>query len=190
MNPLFFTTFYYDYNDTMYYEKSAAALKQTIEALGGQISVHAPKLDGTYNDNTLFKPSIILETLKTQKRNIIWIDADCVVNSLPTEMDNINYDIVTVMRIHDMKTPHSALIFFKYSDNVISFINDWIVKCNEKQQEAKEGTYRGGDHHLLIETLRERKDIKCAMLQPTVACSVNKNVKVFINISPGGQQVF
>jgi hypothetical protein len=185
-----FTTFYYDYNDTMYYKKSAETLKQTIEKLGGRILVHAPKLNGTYNDNCLLKPSIILETLKTQKCNIIWIDADCIVNSLPTEMDNINHDMAAVTRIHDMKTPHSALIFFKYSDEVISFVNDWMIKCNDKQQEAKDGTYKGGDHHLLIETLRERKDIKCVMLQPTVACSVNTNVKVFINISPGGQQGF
>lgn len=185
-----FTTFYYDYNDTMYYKKSAEVLQQTIEKLGGRILIHTPTLNGTYNSNCLLKPSIILETLKTQKQNIIWIDADCIMNELPTEMDNINYDMAAVTRIHDMKTPHSALIFFKYSDKVISFVEDWVLKCEGKQQEAIEGTYRGGDHHLLIETLRARKDIQCAMLPPTVACSVNKNVKVYINISPGGQQGF
>jgi len=183
-----FTTFYYDYDSTLYYKKSANTLKQTIEKLGGRILIHTPKLNGTYNDNCLLKPSIILETLKTQKQNIIWIDADCVVNELPIEMDNIDYGMAAVTRIHDMKTPHSALIFFKYCEEVISFVSDWVLRCNEKYQEAKEGSYRGGDHHLLIETLRARKDIKCAMLHPSVACSVNKNTKVFINISPGGQK--
>jgi len=183
-----FTTFYYDYDNTMYYKKSAENLKLKIEELGGQLIVNTPKLKGTYNANCLVKPKIILETLKKQRQNIIWIDADCIINELPTEMDNIEYDMAAVTRIHDMKTPHSALLFFKNNSKVISFIEDWILKCNEKQQEAEEGLYRGGDHHLLIETLRMRRDIKCAMLQPSVACSINKNVKVFINISPGGQQ--
>ena len=183
-----FTTFYCDYDNTAYYEKAANILKQQIESLGGSIVINTPKLTGTYHSICLIKPKIILNMLKTYKQNIIWIDADCVVNELPLEMDNIDSDMAAVIRIHDMKTPHSALVFFKYTDKVLSFVEDWVQKCDNKIQEAEQGIYKAGDHYLLIETLRERRDIKCLLLQPSVACSVNKNVKVYINISPGGRE--
>jgi hypothetical protein len=183
-----FTTFYCDYNDTDYYKKSVTKLKKKIESLGGRIIIHTPELAGTYNTICLIKPTIILNTLKEYKQDIIWIDADCEVNELPIEMDNITHDMAAVVRIHDMKTPHSALVLFRYNEKVLSFLQDWEQKCIDKSQEAENGTYRGGDHHLLIETLRERRDVQCVLLPMSVACSVNPNVKVFINISPGGQE--
>jgi len=183
-----FATFYCDYNNSNYYKNSANILEQRIKSLGGNIILHTPELVGTYNTICLIKPTVILDTLKLYKQDIIWIDADCTVNELPIEMDNIEYDMAAVTRIHDNKTPHSALLFFKYNDKVLSFVKDWEQKCANKLQEAEQGTYKGGDHHLLIETLRERRDVKCAMLSQSVACSVNTNVKVFINISPGGME--
>lgn len=184
-----FTTFYCDRDGSTYYRDSAMKLKQRIEELGGVIITHTPIIDGGYQEVCLYKPTIILKTLREHKRDIIWIDADCVVNELPVEMDNISHDMAAVTRVHDMRTPHSALILFRYNEKVLSFVQTWEQKCIDKLQEAQDGIYKGGDHHLLIEALRERKDIHCVMLPMSVACSVNPNVKVFINISSGGLEV-
>jgi hypothetical protein len=182
-----FVTFYYDYDNSSYYKNAADKLKNTIEELGGKLFVYSPILDGEYNSNCLIKPTIILQCLNEQKEDIIWIDADCTVNVLPTELDNLNYDLAAVARIHDGITPHSALIRFKYNPSTLQFVKRWIDKCDSKLEEAKIGMFKGGDHHLFIETLKESKEnVLCAMLPSYVACSVNKNAKVFINISPGG----
>ena len=130
-----FTTFYCDYNNNNYYKNSAISLEKKIKSLGGNIILHAPELIGTYNTICLIKPTIILNTLNQYKQNIIWIDADCTVNELPVELDNIEYDIGAVIRIHDMKTPHSALIFFKYNDRVLSFVKDWEQKFKKLEEE-------------------------------------------------------
>jgi len=105
-----FVTYYYDYSDSKYYENAANNLKQQIQNLGGELLVYNPQLSESYNINCLQKPRIILNNLEQIKHDINWKDADCHVNTLPAEMDSIQEDIGLVIRTHDMKTPHSAII--------------------------------------------------------------------------------
>ena len=112
-----FLTFYYDYDDSKYYESCANRLKNQIESSGGTLIIKQPRLSESYLLNCLEKPKIILNTLQEIKKSLIWIDADCIINTLPVEFDNLNaHDIGFVIRNHDYKTPHSALIYFNYNE--------------------------------------------------------------------------
>jgi hypothetical protein len=181
-----FVTYYYDYSDSRYYEKSANNLKQQVEQLGGELLVYNPQLSENYNINCLQKPRFILNTLQELKQDIIWIDADCYMNELPIEMNSIEEDIGLVIRTHDMKTPHSAIIYFKYNDKVITFIKEWLDKCEAEIQNVIDGKYDGGDHCKLIETFNNRNDLSYALFSPNTASSSDRRSKVLIGISPGG----
>ena len=182
-----FLTFYYDYDDSKYYESCANRLKNQIESSGGTLIIKQPRLSESYLLNCLEKPKIILNTLQEIKKSLIWIDADCIINTLPVEFDNLNaHDIGFVIRNHDYKTPHSALIYFNYNEKVLQFIKLWIEKCDNEKLNVLNGTYKCGDHCKLIDLYNEIKDIDYALLSPKYASTNIKESMILIGISPGG----
>jgi hypothetical protein len=181
-----FVTYYYDYSDSKYYENAANNLKQQISFLGGELLVHNPQLSESYNINCLQKPRFILNTLNELKHDIIWIDADCQMQKLPIEMNGILEDIGFVMRTQNLKTPHSAVIYFKYNDKVLSFVTEWLEKCESEIENVKIRKYDGGDHCKLIETYNNRTDLTYALFSPETASSTDIKSKILIGISPGG----
>lgn len=185
-----FLTFYYDYDDSKYYESCANRLKNQIEFFGGNLIVKKPHLSELYQLNCLEKPKIILNTLNELKSPIIWIDADCFVNQLPRQFDNLsNSDIGFVIRNHDFKTPHSAIIYFNYNEKVLKFINLWIDKCEAEKLNTLNGLYKGGDHCKLIDSFNEIKDINYTFFSPKIASTNIKESMILIGISPGGWKV-
>jgi hypothetical protein len=136
------------------------------------------------------KPKIILNILNKIKNPLIWIDADCYIRKLPKEFDNLNEcDIGFILRNHDYKTPHSAIIYFNYNENVVRFIKKWIEKCEQEKQNILNGTYKCGDHCKLIETFNEIDDINYQFMSPLFASTNLLESMISIGISPGGHLV-
>jgi hypothetical protein len=185
-----FLTFYYDYDQSKYYESSANRLKTQIESFGGRLIIEQPKLIDSYLLNCMEKPKIILNILNKIKNPLIWIDADCYIRKLPKEFDNLNEcDIGFILRNHDYKTPHSAIIYFNYNENVVRFIKKWIEKCEQEKQNILNGTYKCGDHCKLIETFNEIDDINYQFMSPLFASTNLLESMISIGISPGGRLV-
>jgi hypothetical protein len=185
-----FLTFYYDYDQSKYYESSANRLKTQIESFGGRLIIEQPKLIDSYLLNCMEKPKIILNILNKIKNPLIWIDADCYIRKLPKEFDNLNEcDIGFILRNHDYKTPHSAIIYFNYNENVVRFIKKWIEKCEQEKQNILNGTYKCGDHCKLIETFNEIDDINYQFMSPLFASTNLLESMISIGISPGGHLV-
>jgi len=181
-----FITFYYDYDGTNYYELCAQRLKTQIESFGGNLIIKTPKLEESYNINCLKKPQIILDEILNYKKPLIWIDADSNVNKLPEEFDMFeDYDVGFVLRTHDYKTPHAAIIYFNYNENSLNFLNIWNNKCKNKINEVIHKKYDGGDHCMLIETFNELK-INYGFASPKYASTNIKDSMINIGISPGG----
>lgn len=185
-----FITFYYDYDASNYYKNSEIRLRQQIEHMGGHLLSYNPILTEDYSINCLYKPKLILETLKELKQSLIWIDVDCFVQSLPIEMDNITEDIGIVLRTHDMKTPHSGLIYFNYNDKVLSFVEEWAKQSQAEVDNVKTGKYLGTDHNKLVEMFLENKlGLTYKLFSPEIASTNYRGSKVLIGISPGGWEV-
>jgi hypothetical protein len=181
-----FITYFYDYTDSKFYEKAAEQLKAQITSLGGKLLVFNPILNDNYNINCLQKPRFILNKLIELKHDFIWIDADCYINKLPTELDNIKEDIGLIRRTQNLETPHSAVIYFKYNNKTLSFVEEWAEKCEKEIPNVKLGLYDGGDHCKLIETFNNRKDLSYGFFDPSVCSSTHKESNILIGISPGG----
>lgn len=182
-----FFTFYYDYDDSKYYETCAFNLKNQIEDAGGKLKLKQQPLTESYLLNCLEKPKLILNELIESRSALIWIDSDCFIRKLPTQLDELyKYDVGFVIRNHDYKTPHAALIYFNYTENSLKFVNEWVLKCESEKQNTLNGTYKCGDHCKLIETYNEMHYINYAFLSPLVASTNLTNSMVQIGISPGG----
>ena len=181
-----FITYFYDYNDSKFYENAANNLKQQIQNLGGELLVYNPQLYESYNINCLQKPRFILNKLNELKYDFIWIDADCYVNRLPIELNNIKEDIGLIRRTQNLETPHSAVMYFKYNDKTFSFVQEWAEKCEKEIPNVKQGLYDGGDHCKLIETFNNRKDLLYGFFSPNVCSSTHQESDILIGISPGG----
>ena len=181
-----FITYFYDYSDSKFYENAANNLKQQIQNLGGELLVYNPQLSESYNINCLQKPRFILNKLNELKYDFIWIDADCYVNRLPIELNNIKEDIGLIRRTQNLETPHSAVMYFKYNDKTLSFVQEWAEKCEKEISNVKQGLYDGGDHCKLIETFNNRKDLLYGFFSPNVCSSTHQESDILIGISPGG----
>lgn len=185
-----FITFYYDYNTSNYYKNSETRLRHQIESMGGNLLSYNPVLTEDYSINCLYKPKLILEKLKELKEDLIWIDVDCYMQAIPNEMDNITEDIGFVLRTHDMKTPHSGLIYFKYNDKVLSFVEEWTNQSQAEVENVKTGKYIGTDHNKLVEMFLENKlELSYKLFSPETASTNYRESKVLIGISPGGWEV-
>jgi hypothetical protein len=181
-----FVTYYYDIDDTNYYEKKSENLKNSLNSLGAELKTYNPEFENNYNINCLRKPEVIIQAIDELNEDIIWIDADCYIQNLPIEMDNQEEDIGIVIRNHDMETPHVALIYFKNNKKTKSFLDDWNKKCVSKIKEVKEGKYDGGDHDPFIDTFKDRTDVSYKLYSPMVASTNIPTSSVLIGISPGG----
>lgn len=185
-----FITFYYDYDSSNYYKNSEERLRKQIESFGGILLSYNPQLTEDYSINCLYKPKLILEKLKELKEDLIWIDVDCYMQQLPIEMDSIQEDVGIVLRTHDMRTPHSGLLYFKYNEKVLSFVEEWSNQSQSEVENVKNNKYLGTDHNKLVEMFLENKfNLSYKIFSPEIASTNYSKSKVLIGISPGGWAV-
>ena len=114
--------------------------------------------------NCLMKPQFILDCIKKLNEPVIWIDIDCTINQLPTELDSIETDIALAIREHDLKTPHSALLFFNNTEKSISFLEEWIELCKlliQNQDQEMENNYlKILQNYFLIELCQKAEKVE------------------------------
>jgi hypothetical protein len=171
MNTLF-VTYYSDIPPSNFYSNSAVQLKKRIEELGGKIHIEQLPNLGSYAMNCLRKPKFILECLQRFNRPIIWIDADSIVNQLPTEFDDIDADVACVEKANGC--PESALIYFNNTEKSKDFIKSWIDGCGVDVPEL--------DHPVLKQMWYDKPNEKRYSL-PDSVCSVRADSKVTIILS-------
>lgn len=171
MNTLF-VSYYSDIPPNTFYSDSAKKLKEKIQELGGRIHIEQLPNLGSYAMNCLRKPKYILECLNKFQEPVIWIDADSLIRSLPTEMDKLDVDIACVEKSNGC--PESALIYFNNTEGSRSFINSWLVGCSVDAPEL--------DHPVLKDLWYSQPNEKRKSLPDTV-CSVRNDSKVTIILS-------
>ena len=185
-----FLSFYSDRNGTDYYTQCADKLKSRFDELGASYHIEELASKENYMLNCLMKPKFILDSMEKLDEPLIWVDIDCRINKLPNEFDSIETDIGIVIREHDMKTPHSALIFFNNTEKSKEFLREWIELCESKVSEAKVGKYTQGDHHQLILLMETSESNPIFTVFPPAMCATeNDRAKVSIGLSHGDRDI-
>lgn len=179
-----FISFYSNRTGTDYYSVMYEQMKSRLDELGATYHIEELPSKDHYMLNCLMKPQFILDCIKKLDEPLIWIDIDCVINQLPDELDSVETDIAFSLREHDFKTPHSAILFFNNTEKSILFLEEWIERCRDVEEEAAQGKYTGGDHHLLIQTAKNNKSDATITAFPPTLCSVaGASSKINIGLS-------
>lgn len=185
-----FISFYSNRSGTNYYSTMYERMKSRLDELDATYHIEELESKDNYMLNCLMKPQFILDCIKKFDEPLVWVDIDCTVNQLPDEFDSVETDIAFALREHDNQTPHSALLFFNNTEKSIAFLEEWIKKCKDVEEDAASGNYTGGDHHLLIETTKNNKsNATFTLFPPLTILSVEdgkvgwQNSKINIGLS-------
>jgi hypothetical protein len=112
------------------YEKVAPYLIDSLEKFG--LPYYIVEIDSNgdpWEKICQQKPYLLLEVLdKYPDKNVVWIDADAVVEKMPEEFLKIEKDIGTC---YTGSSLNSATIYFKNNETCRKIIADWIKENNK-----------------------------------------------------------
>lgn len=88
---------------------------------------------GTYNAPCYFKPVLIKKALEEFKEDIVWLDADCLLNRRIDEILDRSDVTVTMRRFQETKLRNlydgyinAGVLAFRYNSKALEFISKWI----------------------------------------------------------------
>jgi len=133
---------YYTVN-TKYEEVMNTHLLPSLKKFDLEYQISGIDSLGNWQENTTYKATFICERLHNLHRDIIWLDADCIVQRYPTLLYEIQ-DIKDIAVFYLDWYKHwrsqegqlkeeliSATMLFRYRDNVLKTLEKWI-EANEK----------------------------------------------------------
>jgi hypothetical protein len=129
---------YYTFNTP--YEAEAVKLKASLKKLDLLHDVVAVPSIGDWQDNTRFKAKFLQQMLKKHRgRNIIYIDVDAIVHSIPILFKDYKCDIG--IRFQDFRWRKneclSGTIFLANNERVMKLCEEW-EKINIKERDNRQ----------------------------------------------------
>ena len=124
---------YYTKNTS--YQEEVKKLIASLERFNIEYDILPVETKGSWQANTVFKASFILEMIKKYRpRPIVWLDADSVVLHDPIFLNMIDADAAFYYRTKGGRTPRiqenceliSAAMYFKTNDNAERLVKMWI----------------------------------------------------------------
>jgi hypothetical protein len=94
---------------------------------------------GTWQNTVESKSTHILHALETNEENIVYLDADAVVNEYPVLFDTIEEDVAVHYR--NGTELLASTIYFKNCSKVKQLVKDWIVNFKEGTNDMREQVY-------------------------------------------------
>ncbi len=86
-----------------------------------------------YKENCRLKSEFILNSLMEIKSPILWMDVDGSINRIPEYMSSeelLEYDLAGFSKPWSERSIFVATIWFNYTKNTLSFINQWQQNTN------------------------------------------------------------
>lgn len=171
MNKLKYVSFYTE--DTIYEEVYNSHLLPSLKRNLLSYWVKGIKNKGSWAKNTIQKPAVILEALKTYpKHDIVWVDADVKIKEYPLLLGIVSIYGTEDIGVHylDWYTHYGresdkgktelidGTIFIRNNKKMVDFVTEW----------KKRSTDIGVNHQRVLEKMiKEKKDIKCYNLPRT-----------------------
>lgn len=132
------------------YEEEAKRLKEDCKHFNIPINILKPKSCGSWVENTMIKPKMILTMMKKLKEDcLIWLDADARIRIYPhffRKLDQEGYDF-SVFQMGKKSRITSGTIFLRNNKKVQSFVKRWKDICETTKD-------RRGDQHCLRELIK------------------------------------
>lgn len=144
------------------YEKYARNLEKTLKYNRLEYDIQAVKDKGDWDSNTRFKPEFVLRMFERYPdRDLVWLDADSVVVSVPIKLLNCKADVAGHYR--EGKEFISSVMFFKNCPKTKSFLQEVcdLLKSGEKREFGEQKFFQE-----VLDAWKEKKGFKFEDLGP------------------------
>ena len=115
------------------YEEEVVNLRQSLEQLDVPHTIYPIDSLGSWEKNCQQKANCIRTALQDFEEDIVWVDADAVVNSYPQLFEELEGDLAFFWFSFD-KRIRSGTLFLRNRPLCHQLVNDWIA-LNESNQE-------------------------------------------------------
>ena len=148
----FMVTSFYTKN-TGYEQVMNERLLPSLEKFKLKHKIFALNNLGSWNLNIYQKALVLKKMLEEYSENIVWLDADAVVQRYPDKFDTLKADFACHFRFDGIKLS-SGTMFFRNTEKIKSLINQWI-------DEIKHDPHYGDtwEQMILENLLKKRGDI-------------------------------
>jgi len=110
------------------YEAEAKKLRESCERHGIPHRIEGVKNRGSWMANTQFKPTFLLSVLEQEKRPILWVDADGVVNQpLHFPFEEGETDFAAHWR--SGRELLSGTLWFNHTEKAFELLREWKQEC-------------------------------------------------------------
>jgi len=133
------------------YEEEAKRLTKDCMKIGVPITVLKVSSTGSWVENTMLKPKMILKALeRTDYDCLVWVDADARMQLYPYFFEKLDRDGTdfSVFQMGSKSRVTSGTIFMRNNDKVKEFVSQWMHVA-EKSKE------RLGDQHALRHLIKK-----------------------------------
>ena len=134
MKPWMVVSFY---TDDPIYSEHVGRLKASLEKHGIEYEIERKAPFRSWVEATNYKPEFVLACLKRYRRNIVWLDADAVVQQYPILFDTINCDVAVHKR--DGVEILGGTVYVQNSDGGMRFAEDWVRMATENKKLNDQG---------------------------------------------------
>lgn len=106
------------------YEEEIKILQKSLDKFNLFYELYGLKSLGSWEKNTQMKPQVIRAAMDKHNRDVVWLDADAVVNRPPEFFETIDGDIsyYTIKQWNEMLT---GTLYFRNTDRVKHFLEQW-----------------------------------------------------------------
>jgi hypothetical protein len=142
------------YTENTPYEDEVVHLEESLKRHGLKYIIYKRSTRGSWVANCAQKPEIILNALTCSSSDVVYLDADAVVDSYPTIFDTIDCDIgVHFLRGKELL---SGTLYFKNCPKIMKLVYDW--------QEAQKKSPDVWDQKILQQVLDDHPEIRISHL--------------------------
>jgi len=117
------------------YSTIAHRMKASIQRFGFEVELTHVEKTGDWLHMVQHKPQFMLDKLLEHKRDILWLDADSIVNSYPHLFVNFKGDVgvhyidwsTHSNNRRNQKELDSAVMYLSYNKRTITMLQDWVA---------------------------------------------------------------
>ena len=115
------------------YEKEVEHLRQSLETFDLPHTIYPIDSKGSWEKNCQQKANCLLQALESYSSNIVWVDADAIINQPPVLFDQLQCDLAFYRFFLDRRV-RSGTLFLRNQAITKKFVKSWI-KLNDSNSE-------------------------------------------------------
>jgi len=120
-------SYFSDFQNNNYYRDFAIRLEKKCKIFGVKYEITELTSRGSYGANCLMKPLFISESLKENKKPLIWMDCDTDFREPFPDFNDCEDDIGMTTHSGEMDGIKASPVFFNYTPGAFLILKEWVL---------------------------------------------------------------